>query len=105
MVRKLLREVVLKKQNRFRQSNDISIWLVRHLQLELGLFNPVKHKRNHVYTIKDISALKKDMMNSLSDMLCINDADVASDEEYISLTSQINEMLKQKYPDKSSFEK
>lgn len=91
--------------HRFRKSNDISIWLVRHLQLELGLFNPVNHKRNHVYTIKDVDALKEDVINSVSDMVCINDADVASIEEYETLTSQIDELLKAKYPDKSSFEK
>lgn len=91
--------------HRFRKSNDISIWLVRHLQLELGLFNPVNHKRNRVYTIKDVDALKEDVINSVSDMVCINDADVASIEEYENLTSQIDELLKTKYPDKSSFEK
>lgn len=91
--------------HRFRQSNDVSIWLVRHLQLELGIFNPVKKKRNHVYTIRDIKELERDIRNSRSDMLCINDADVSSEEEYINLISQIDEMLKRKYPNKSSFEK
>lgn len=90
--------------HRFRQYNDISIWLVRHLQLELGSFTPTKSDGNTVYTILDTDNLKKDLEKSISNTFCINDVSVSS-EKYETLSKEINNLLNAKYPNKSSFEK
>ena len=94
----------LKNNNnhRFRQMDDISIWLLRHLQLELGNFDPISPKVNRSYTINDIELIAKDLDNELSRSICINDDVVPNFNEK---SKEIYSMLSKKYPHISPFEK
>lgn len=94
----------LEKNNfhKFRQYNDITIWLIRYLQLELGNFVTRNTKFNGRYTINDIKKIKNDLIKKHSKTICINDTNT---DNYDSKVQLIHNLLEEKFPKKSSFEK
>lgn len=96
------KEIENNNLHRFRQYNDITIWLIRYLQLELGNFITRKTNFNGRYTINDIDNIKKDLYKNQSKSICINDTYVKDYEQRVYL---IHKMLNKKFPKKSSFEK
>lgn len=94
----------LEKNNyhKFRQFDDITIWLIRYLQLELGNFVTRSTSFNGRYTIEDIEGINKDLRKGCSKTLCINDTNV---NDYETKAKLIHNMLEEKFPKKSSFEK
>lgn len=89
-------------RNRFRKENDISIWLVRHLQLETGKFIPIKPNQNITFSIEEVKEIKNVLNHNKFRSICINDDDVSN---YKELFQKINNLLLQKFPEKSKFEK
>lgn len=87
--------------NRFRSMTDISQWLVRHLQLELGDFVPSAVSDRRCYNIDQIDLIKKDLIKSKSKLLCINDQDV---NNYDKLSKEVYNLLINKFPEKCEFE-
>lgn len=91
--------------NRFREKNDINIWLVHQWHLLSGNFVP-RRKDFGIYC-----SLPNDMDSALSilkspgkhKMICINDSLLVDDFE--SVKNQINTALTAMFPKKSSFEK
>lgn len=88
--------------HRFRSKDDISIWLLRHLQLEFGQFNPINPDRNRTYPIDNLHSLKLELEKGNALSICINDNEVS---DYNKKIEEIKELLQQKYPKKSQFEK
>ena len=94
--------------HKFREpSLDVNQWLVKDWQIVSGNFVPqapcgIFHdmkKRN------DFECLIKDIVNAKSKILCINDAEDISMEEYEYKKKRLIESFERKFPHKSSFEK
>ncbi|PEH05975.1 stealth family protein [Lactobacillus sp. UMNPBX4] len=88
--------------HRFRQMDDISIWLVRHLQLEDGMFNPSKANLNKTYTVSQLEEMKSAFRKSEFRSICINDENT---NDFNVKAKAINKILTAKFPTISSFEK
>lgn len=88
--------------HRFRQMDDISMWLLRHLQLEIGNFIPLSPEENTSYSIKQVDEIKLDMISEKSRSICINDEMIPNFDEK---ATEVIKLLNEKYPNKSSFEK
>ena len=94
----------LEKNNahKFRQYDDVTIWLIRYLQLELGNFVTRNTSFNGRYTINDVDKISKDLDQCRSKTICINDTHV---KDYEVKAKMIQKVLERKYPKKSSFER
>ena len=88
--------------HRFRQMDDISMWLLRHLQLETGCFVPLSPKENTSYSIKQVDEIRRDLFSGRSRSICINDESISDFDEKSKI---VLELLNQKFPNKSSFER
>lgn len=94
------KEIQANSTHRFRSKQDISIWLIRHLQLELGLFTPGKYGLNTYCSLNDIKKIKKTVLNSLTKTVCLND-----DSDDVENVENVIDILLKKFPKKSNFEK
>lgn len=90
--------------NRFRETSDFSIWLVRYLKLLSGEFFPRSKKFGKRYSLESTEKYCEDIKNSKYNILCINDADVNS-TEFSELISILSQTLQSKFPRKSKFER
>jgi len=95
------REIHKTLTHKFRSDEDVTQWLVRYYQLEQGLFEPCSKINGHFYTINDIDLLSKDLLNSKSMTLCINDKNSVN---YSANVNSIKNILDTKFPYKSPFE-
>lgn len=89
--------------HRFRSPEDISIWLVRHFQLETGDFEPRSDLSNHYSNIGNISEIEDYLMHNKSETICINDDE--NIDNYQLKVKKIQSILEKKFPKKSLFEK
>lgn len=97
--------------HKFREKTDVNQWLFLNWQLASNNFYPVqaKNRGSLVDFEKDgdtEEVLKKArhvLLESKDKMICINDGDQVAD--YEKLSQQVKDLLEQKYPDKSCFEK
>ncbi|MBP2058107.1 hypothetical protein J2Z60_001284 [Lactobacillus colini] len=87
--------------HRFRELDDITVWLIRHLQLELGEFYPRSAKFNSFYTLDQVDNIVKDLTKKVSSTMCINDKNIENYDEKIVV---IKDALYKKFPEKSKFE-
>lgn len=87
--------------HKFRDISDVSVWVVRYLRLELGLFEPQDVKFYEFYTINDVARIKMELENAKHPAICINDIEV---NNYDSKITEINKTLERKFPKKSEFE-
>ena len=85
-----------------RTSNDITLLLARYWQLEKDDFIPTNPMRNMFYTVDRIADISKDLEESLHYTLCLNDTKIDNIDE---ISTMLQKMLSQKFPQKSSFEK
>lgn len=96
------KEILETTSHKFRSRNDISIWLIRHLQLELGMFEPKKYGNNIYCSVEDIDKIQKVLFHGSQKTLCINDDVDINDKN---AQNRILNLLSTKFPKKSSFEK
>ena len=90
--------------NKFRGYSDINHWIARYWLLEKGQYLP-QHKTFGKYLkLSDYKKVKKEIVNGKSKVICIND--VESDMETFEgwRINMIN-AFKEKFPNKSTFEK
>lgn len=88
--------------HRFRSLQDVSIWLVRHLQLETGNFVPINDGNNYFNDIRHLDEIKEYLLKKKSNTICINDID---SDDYLYESIKLNKILSKKFPQKSAFEK
>ena len=88
--------------HRFRSLEDINIWLVRHLQLEDGAFVPTSNTINSYTELRDLKNVKEALLSKKNLTICINDKEGIKD--FNSTTNQLNKLLNEKFPQRSSFE-
>ncbi|UQS81713.1 stealth family protein [Bombilactobacillus folatiphilus] len=91
-------------QQPFRSNDDITIWLARYWQLCQGQFQPRSAKFGKYLQLSDLKAIKLALKNPKYKALCLND--VALTKEQVQAVNQyLPDLLEQKYPNKSRFEK
>ncbi|GHN53969.1 Stealth CR1 domain-containing protein [Lactobacillus delbrueckii] len=95
-------EIAENNTHRFREYNDVTIWLVRHLQLERGEFHPRDAKFNRFLRLNQTEEIKKTLEGQRNGAICINDKAV---DDYDTCARKVDEYLEKKFPEKSNFEK
>lgn len=91
--------------NRFRTKLDINDWLSRQWQLMSGTFEPRSQYFGVLVRASDIEGVKTILNHSKYKMVCINDDDTVTAEEYPRMKQEINRELEKLLPDKCRFEK
>ena len=94
--------------NRFRTFSDINHQIFQIWEMMNGTFEPVD--RNYYgyaknITLDTIEQISDKMLNQDCLCVCINDSEQCSEEDYKVLKVRLCELLQEKYPEKSSFEK
>ena len=90
--------------HKFRNKDDINIWIFRYWNLFNGNFIPRTTKKSKFYSLKnDNSELFRIMEDNKIQMICINDSDINLD--YESVKEELIKEFEKLYPEKSSFEK
>lgn len=88
--------------NRFRESDDLTDWVVRYWQIESGNFEPQRITFGKYLTVRDATIVKNELNSSKYKILCINDTEEF--EEFEKSINIISDTLNKKFPDKSKFE-
>lgn len=90
--------------NKFRTKDDVNFWIVRYWQICLGQFIPQKKNFSKMYYISsDNNLLFKDIKESNSKIICLNDSD--SVFNYEKTKKEIKSIFLNKFAEKSMFEK
>lgn len=92
--------------NKFRQATDVNQYLFRNWHLLKGEFYPVYPYNRGLFknvSTSNISLIIGNILESNSPMLCINDAEVTDDYDY--LMDSLKSTFDIRYPQKSSYEK
>ena len=88
--------------HRFRKQNEISLWLICYLRMELGQFAPRALAFSQYYTITDGDRIQSDLQAADHKVLCINDTET---DNYVADITKLNQALAEKFPTKSIFER
>lgn len=92
-------------KHRFRNLKlDNNQWLIRDWQLVNNNFIPRSTKFGKLYTIDGKTDISK-ILNSKHKVICLNDSDKLSEEDFNKYKEEIIYYLEKKFPEKSSFEK
>ncbi|AYV34068.1 Stealth CR1 domain-containing protein [Erysipelothrix rhusiopathiae] len=93
---------------KFRDDRDVSHWIFRYWQLSSNMFLPRNPgKFGVVFGLKSNSEVEECIRyinTPKSKIICINDNDSISDEQFSQFKNRINEALLSKFPNKSRFE-
>lgn len=87
--------------HKFRTSNDVSIWLIRYLQLETGNFEMRSPSFSKYYRLNEISEILNELSLPKHYLICINDSDT---KKYKEVTKKLVNKLEKSFPEKSKFE-
>ena len=96
---KLLDEVC---HNKFRTSSDLGHFLCRYWQMVSGNFEPRKNESKYLYYKNDNKENIKELKSGKYKFICIND--VLMDINFEKSRDEINAVLQELFPKKSSFE-
>lgn len=88
-------------RQKFRSEHDVTIFLFRDYQLEIGDFSPRSPTFSHFYVLNDFEEICRDLRQEKSGLLCINDSDT---NNFIESTKVIQKALESKFKKKSRFE-
>lgn len=99
-------EMLSKSCTRFRADVSLNPYFIRYWQFATNKFYPVKFDTSKFYILKkdDLKYIKRTLNNPQIKSLCLNDSMLMPDNEYDEVFSFVNEELKKKFPNKSSFE-
>ena len=90
--------------HKFRDSKlDVSQYLIKDLQLASGNFSPRSSKFGKAFFILDEKIIKKIVFSKYK-IVCINDPNDITHEQFLTLKEKLIESLEKKFPKKSSFE-
>ena len=90
--------------NKTREINDMNQWIFRYWLLEEGNYVPQKWSFGSYLLVKDLKNIKKVFSKNKQKVVCINDVE-SSFEDFEMLKKNLNAILKEKYPQKSTYEK
>ncbi|PIO82027.1 capsule biosynthesis protein CapG [Pediococcus damnosus] len=88
--------------NKFRTSEDVNQWLMRYWQIESDEFVPQSGKLGYFLTLNEIDKVTHILNHSKKKVLCINDD--SSVINYEAKITSLKDLMKKKFPNKSSFE-
>lgn len=90
-------------RNRFRGKNDVSQYIFRYWNICKGEFEPRYPLGTYINADADISEIRRVMESSRNKIVSINDAD--GDYDFDLKKKELINLLEEKFPEKSSFEK
>lgn len=92
-------------QHRFRNSQDVSIWLARYWSFVTGNFFPAKNKIGKYYNAFDVmySNKKKELLANNSKIICYNDT-ITRHFKIEDIIPEIATVLNTLFPNKSEYE-
>jgi len=101
-------EMMKSSKNKFRSNSDLNQYMYRYWHLIKGEFHPHKHNDDLISNITSVDVLQK-MISTLNtdnniNFVCFNDSTELSDTEYMEVKTELNSYLKNKFPQKASFE-
>ena len=99
-------DFLLASCTRFREDVIANPYLFRYWQLAKNQFYPYKRKfaTFHLVNRNIIGNIERALNNTSIASICLNDTSMCTDEDFELIDAQLIKMLKQKLPDKSSFE-
>ena len=98
-------DILKNSYSRFREDIQPNQYLFRYWQLAQNLFYPMKRKGDYIpLRISELSRIEKALQNEKFCSICLNDIPFNSDEEFEHIKQKLIELLKRKFPNKSSFE-
>lgn len=71
-------QLKLTNQNKFREINEVSHWLVRYFQIVSGQISPRSHNFSKYYDISQVENIKRELRNPKHYMIVLNDANLNS---------------------------
>ncbi len=90
--------------NRFRTSEDLSLWLARYVSLVNGEFVLKSRKRDCYYVIgEENGEFIRNAENKAYRLVCLNDSDEI--RNYEKVKKEMTQMMETLFPNRSSFEK
>lgn len=96
------KEVLYTMKQKFRSEHDITIYLLRAFQLEKGKFIPRSPNFSHFFVLNEAEKICKELKKEKNSLLCINDSET---QDYENSVKIVQKALKEKFNQKSSFEK
>ncbi|KAF0493152.1 Stealth CR1 domain-containing protein [Pediococcus acidilactici] len=90
-------------KHKFRQVDDLSHWLMKYWQIEEGKFMPQSKNFGRVYSMEQTKEITEALQDSKIKTICINDTNDL-DLDILEYAEKIKKVLKEKFPEKSSFE-
>lgn len=92
--------------DRFRDKNDISLWLVRYYGLVQGQFSVRSPRVGKIYDLlDDYTKAKDDISRSKHKMIVLNDNANLTHNQFVQRSLELSSLFNKKMPNKSKFEK
>lgn len=92
--------------DRFRSTNDITIWLIRYYSLVTGQFSVRSPRVGKIYNLHTKSEKAfDDIQKGKHKLICINDDSKITASEFNDLKIELHSIFEKKFPRKSSFER
>lgn len=100
-------EMLTNSCTRFRENISLNPYFFRYWQFATNRFYPVKlnHARKYVLNNDDIDKIIDALKNKNIWSICANDSTMCSEEDYDNIRPLIHEEFKNKFPQKSEYEK
>ena len=91
--------------HKFREKGDVNQWVMKFWQLAEGKFNvrPRSFAKCYHITAVNYNEMCEDLKKGIHKMLCINDSTNITD--YLKVKKEVNDIMEDRLPIKSSFEK
>lgn len=90
--------------NKFRSTNDYSIWLFRYVQMLSGDFSPRSAHFGKHYALNNWKVAVHDIERGKHTLININDASFEHEYEYTNAINNVAMAFNKKFPNKSKFE-
>lgn len=98
-------EITVSFSNRFRSIGDYTIWIVRYYLMLTGQFVPRSIKFGKRFSLNQDQGIKDAVEKKRHKMICINDVEFDSKENYFKSVDNALNVLTEDMPIKSSFER
>ncbi len=91
---------------RFREDNTVNNYIFRYWQLAKNLFYPMKRKSTFYFLIERnvVNCIKQTLEEEKSISICLNDSGLCTDDDFIYINKELQQLFERKFPDKSSYE-
>lgn len=91
---------------RFRKDVSANPYIFRYWQFAQNHFYPMKRKGKYFFLIKRnvLNKIEEALHNKKYASICINDSPLCTDEDFAYIKEELQQLMKKKYPQKSSFE-